>query len=119
VFRPLKPGVHAFTDYPLAELAEYIDWTPFFHTWELSGQYPRIFDDPKKGEEARKLFADAQAQLSALDAALYGGRAWNGKEFWKCMRIRLRRTDIRRHASAQSLPTFFRLQESSPSGIRR
>jgi 5-methyltetrahydrofolate--homocysteine methyltransferase len=68
VFRPLKPGVHAFSDYPLAELAEYIDWTPFFHTWELSGQYPRIFDDPKKGEEARKLFADAQKQLKDMIA---------------------------------------------------
>jgi 5-methyltetrahydrofolate--homocysteine methyltransferase len=68
VFRPLNPGVHAFNDYPLAELAEYIDWTPFFHTWELSGQYPRIFDDPKKGEEARKLFADAQKQLKDMIA---------------------------------------------------
>ncbi|HEX2612592.1 MAG TPA: vitamin B12 dependent-methionine synthase activation domain-containing protein, partial [Fibrobacteria bacterium] len=66
VVKPKKLGVHVLTKYPLREIAEYIDWTPFFHTWELSGQYPRIFDDPKKGEEARKLFADAQAQLKDL-----------------------------------------------------
>ncbi len=66
VAKPLQPGLHHFSDYPLAELVDYIDWTPFFYTWELSGQYPRIFDDPKKGEEARKLFADAQNQLKTM-----------------------------------------------------
>jgi len=66
VAKPQKLGVHVLRNYPLKEIAEYIDWTPFFYTWELSGQYPRIFDDPKKGEEARKLFADAQAQLKTL-----------------------------------------------------
>jgi 5-methyltetrahydrofolate--homocysteine methyltransferase len=64
--KPKKLGVHVLRNYPLKEIAEYIDWTPFFYTWELSGQYPRIFDDPKKGEEARKLFADAQAQLKSM-----------------------------------------------------
>ena len=57
-----------FPDYPLAELIDYIDWTPFFHTWELSGKYPAIFDDPHKGAEARKLFADAQAMLKRIVA---------------------------------------------------
>ena len=63
--------------------------------------------------------AAAQAQLSALDAALYGRRGWNGKEFWKCIRAWLRRTEIRRNAPARSLPPFFRLQDSSASAIRR
>src|SRR5690606_33186671 len=66
ITRPNKTGVHVLKPYPLEELVEYIDWTPFFHTWELSGQYPRIFDDPKKGEAARKLFAEAQAQLKDM-----------------------------------------------------
>ena len=59
----------------------------------------------------------AQAQLSALDAALYGKRGWNGKEFWKCVRVWLRRTEVRRNTHS-SRPPFFRLQESSASGIR-
>ncbi len=44
----------------------YIDWTPFFHSWQLKASYPRIFDDPEKGEEARKLFADAQELLDRI-----------------------------------------------------
>ncbi|GAB4422856.1 MAG: methionine synthase [Bacteroidia bacterium] len=63
---PLHPGIHVFDDYDLATLVPYIDWTPFFYTWELSGKYPDIFDHPEKGTEARKLFADAQAMLAQL-----------------------------------------------------
>ncbi len=68
-YQPVKPsfiGVKVFDDYPLAELVDYIDWTPFFHSWELKGSYPKIFDDPDKGEEAKKLFADAQAMLKQI-----------------------------------------------------
>ncbi|MBS2037741.1 methionine synthase [bacterium] len=50
----------------LAEIVPYIDWTPFFSTWELKGAYPRIFDDPQVGSEARKLFDDAQALLQRI-----------------------------------------------------
>ncbi|HEY1555120.1 MAG TPA: methionine synthase [Kofleriaceae bacterium] len=50
----------------LAELAKWIDWTPFFHTWELNGRYPAILDDPKKGDAARKLFADARELLDRI-----------------------------------------------------
>jgi 5-methyltetrahydrofolate--homocysteine methyltransferase len=66
---PPKPaflGIRVFDDYPLAELAERIDWTPFFHAWELRGRYPAILDDPKQGEQARHLFADAQAMLDKI-----------------------------------------------------
>ncbi len=55
-------------DLDLAELARWIDWSPFFHTWELSGRYPAILDDPKKGDAARKVFADGQALLAELIA---------------------------------------------------
>ena len=64
--KPQSLGVKVFRDYSLAELAEYIDWTPFFQAWELHGRYPKILDDATVGEEARKLFADAQAMLRRM-----------------------------------------------------
>jgi 5-methyltetrahydrofolate--homocysteine methyltransferase len=63
---PSFTGVRVFDDYPLAELVERIDWTPFFQTWELAGHYPQILDDPKVGEAARSLYADARAMLTRL-----------------------------------------------------
>ncbi|MEX1057703.1 MAG: methionine synthase, partial [Natronospirillum sp.] len=63
---PAKPGQHVLEDYPLADLVDYIDWTPFFNTWELHGKYPRILTDKVVGEEATKLFADAQTMLAKL-----------------------------------------------------
>ncbi len=68
-YSPPKPnflGVETFDHYPLAELRPYIDWTPFFHSWQMKGSYPKIFDDPEKGVEARKLFEDAQDLLDRL-----------------------------------------------------
>jgi 5-methyltetrahydrofolate--homocysteine methyltransferase len=67
--RPEKPtftGLKVFDDYDLAELTHYIDWTPFFRTWELAGNYPRILEDPVVGETATQLFADAQAMLQRI-----------------------------------------------------
>ncbi len=64
---PAQPGLHSVTP-PLDALIARIDWTPFFHAWELRGTYPRILDDPKVGEHARQLLADAKA-LVALIAA--------------------------------------------------
>jgi 5-methyltetrahydrofolate--homocysteine methyltransferase len=63
---PSFTGVRVLENFQLAELREYIDWSPFFHTWEMKGIYPRILDDPKQGPEARKLFADAQALLDRI-----------------------------------------------------
>jgi cobalamin-dependent methionine synthase I len=57
-----------FDDYALQEIRPYIDWTPFFHSWQLKGSHPRILDDPEKGQEARKLFADAQELLDRIIA---------------------------------------------------
>jgi len=68
-YQPVKPdliGLRVFEDYDLNEIREYIDWTPFFHTWEMKKRYPHILDDPEKGEEARKLFSDAQAMLEKI-----------------------------------------------------
>ena len=69
VYTPPKPtflATRAFKAYDLAELARYIDWTPFFHAWELKGTFPRILDDDKYGEAARNLYDDARAMLKQL-----------------------------------------------------
>jgi len=59
-------GIKVFDDYPLDEIAQYIDWTPFFISWEMKGSYPKIFHDKERGEEARKLFDDAQSMLQKI-----------------------------------------------------
>ena len=61
---PEQPGIHVFADYPLEDLVPFIDWTPFFMTWQLAGKYPRILDDEVVGEQARQVFADAQRMLA-------------------------------------------------------
>ena len=63
---PKRLGTQVFKAYDLAELARYIDWTPFFQAWELHGRYPKILEDETVGEEASKLFADAQAMLGRM-----------------------------------------------------
>jgi 5-methyltetrahydrofolate--homocysteine methyltransferase len=68
-YTPPKPtflGTRAFKAYDLAELSRYIDWTPFFHAWELKGTFPRILEDDKYGEAARNLYEDARAMLKQL-----------------------------------------------------
>ncbi len=68
-YTPPKPhlmGVQKFEAYPLDKIAEYIDWSPLFNAWELAGRYPKILQDEVVGEEARKLFADAQAMLKKI-----------------------------------------------------
>ena len=63
---PIQKGVQRFDDFDLKKIAQYIDWTPFFHAWELRGIYPKILQDEKQGEEARKLFRDAQQMLRRI-----------------------------------------------------
>jgi 5-methyltetrahydrofolate--homocysteine methyltransferase len=70
-YKPVKPsflGPRSFANYDLASLVPYIDWTPLFQTWELSGRYPQILTDNKVGSEAKKLFDDAQALLKRIVA---------------------------------------------------
>jgi 5-methyltetrahydrofolate--homocysteine methyltransferase len=64
--RPTFLGTRAFDRYPLADLVERIDWTPFFQAWELAGTYPKILDDPKVGAQARELHADALRMLESV-----------------------------------------------------
>ncbi len=64
--RPTFTGVRTLDDYPLERLVEYIDWTPFFMSWDLSGKFPAILEDPVVGEAATQLYADAQAMLQRL-----------------------------------------------------
>src|SRR5262249_50618034 len=70
-YRPPSPtfiGVRTIEDYSLAELRDYIDWSPFFATWELTGKFPAILEDAKYGSAARAVFADAQAMLDRVVA---------------------------------------------------
>jgi 5-methyltetrahydrofolate--homocysteine methyltransferase len=83
--RPAFTGIRVFDDYDLAELVDYIDWTPFFISWDMAGKYPAIFDDPKRGEAARTLFDDAQKILRQLvDEKRLKARAVIG--FWPANR---------------------------------
>jgi 5-methyltetrahydrofolate--homocysteine methyltransferase len=82
---PEKPGLHVFDDWSLADLREYIDWTPFFRAWELHGNYPAILEDEIVGESARSLKADADAMLDKII-----GEKWLTARgvcgFWPCAR---------------------------------
>jgi 5-methyltetrahydrofolate--homocysteine methyltransferase len=79
--KPTFTGTKVFEAFPLEELVPYIDWTPFFHTWELRGSFPKIFDDKFVGDEARKLYHDAQVLLKKIvDEKLLQANAVIG--FW-------------------------------------
>ncbi|WP_159948450.1 methionine synthase [Rhizobium sp. 18065] len=112
-YKPVKPsftGTKIFQDYDLAELAKYIDWTPFFQTWELKGRYPAILEDEKQGEAARALFADAQAMLAKIiDENWFRPRAVVG--FWPANAVG---DDIRLFADdgrTEERATFFTLRQ--------
>jgi 5-methyltetrahydrofolate--homocysteine methyltransferase len=66
IYKPAFIGIKVLNDYPLEEIRDYIDWTPFFTTWELAGRYPAILKDQVVGEAATKLFEDAQALLNQI-----------------------------------------------------
>ena len=83
-YQPPKPsftGARVFRSYDVGELVPYIDWTPFFQTWEMRGRYPAILDDPEQGAVARQLFEDAQVMLKQLvDERWFNPKAVIG--FW-------------------------------------
>ena len=84
--RPTFIGTRVFDDYPLEDLLDTIDWTPFFITWELSGKYPAILQDKVVGEQARELFKDAQTMLKRIvDENLLQARGTVG--FWPAARV--------------------------------
>lgn len=103
-------GSRVVKDFDLAEISQYIDWTPFFQTWEMKGVYPRILDDEKQGEAARALFADAQEMLQRIiNEDWFKPRAVIG--FWPANRvgddIRLYKDDNR----TDTLATFYTLRQ--------
>jgi 5-methyltetrahydrofolate--homocysteine methyltransferase len=107
---PTFLGTRVFETYDLAELARYIDWTPFFQTWELKGRYPAILEDEKQGEAARQLFDDAQAMLKrVIEGKWFKPKAVIG--FWPAGAID---DDIRLFADetrTSELATFFTLRQ--------
>ncbi|MEE2860302.1 MAG: vitamin B12 dependent-methionine synthase activation domain-containing protein, partial [Pseudomonadota bacterium] len=104
-YKPTAPGftgTRVIDDWDLAQIARYIDWTPFFQTWELKGVYPRILDDEKQGEAARQLFAEAQEMLARIiDGQWFRPRAVLG--FWPANATG---DDIRLFADADRLTTL-------------
>ncbi|PAU87299.1 methionine synthase [Pseudomonas sp. WN033] len=108
---PSFTGARTLDDIDLAVLAEYIDWTPFFISWDLAGKYPRILDDEIVGEAARSLFADAQAMLKKLiDEKLIKARAVFG--FWPANQVN--DDDIQvRNEQGQPLATLHHLRQQS------
>ncbi|MDX1693027.1 MAG: methionine synthase [Ketobacteraceae bacterium] len=117
-FEAVKPsftGTRTFEDFPLSELIERIDWTPFFITWELSGKYPKIFDDKVVGEEARKLFDDAQTMLKQIVE-----EKWlqaNGViGFWPANQVNFDDIEIRTEADGEPLILNHLRQQTRKSG---
>jgi 5-methyltetrahydrofolate--homocysteine methyltransferase len=111
--RPSFLGTRTFESWDLAELARYIDWTPFFQTWEMKGRYPKILDDPAQGPAARQLFEDAQAMLARIiEEKWFAPKGVIG--FWPANAvgddIRLFTDDAR----AAELATFFTLRQQRP-----
>ena len=88
-YQPPRPdfiGTRVFDDFPVAELVECIDWTPFFITWELAGKFPRILEDEKVGAQAQDLYRDARAMLERIvNEKLLSARAVVG--FWPANRV--------------------------------
>ena len=120
--QPTFTGTKVFEDFPIEDLIETIDWTPFFITWEISGKYPRVFDDPVKGDVARELFDDAQAMLRRLiDEELVRASAVFG--FWPAASVD--HDDIELYADEQRGEVLARLhglrqqtaRRSSPSSL--
>ena len=113
---PSFTGVRSLDDIDLTELVPYIDWTPFFISWDLAGKYPRIFDDKVVGEAARNLFADAQQMLQQLvEGKLIRARALVG--FWPANQVNA--DDIAlRDDQGQPLATLHHLRQQgiNPEG---
>ncbi len=108
--RPAFTGTQVLTDLPLAELVPFIDWTPFFHVWQLRGTYPKILEDPTIGARAKELFNDAQRLLTQIvDGKWLQARAVYG--FWPASAVD---DDIEVYADEsrrQRLATFHTLRQ--------
>ena len=99
--KPTFLGTASFDDYDLAELVPYIDWTPFFQTWELAGRFPAILDDAVVGEAARALYDDAREMLERIvEEKWFRARAVVG--FWPANARRRRHRALRRREPHQA-----------------
>ncbi|WP_165676922.1 methionine synthase [Metapseudomonas otitidis] len=114
--KPSFTGVRVLEDIDLAVLAEYIDWTPFFISWDLAGKYPRILTDDVVGEAATALFADAQAMLKSLiEQKLIKARAVFG--FWPANQINHDDIEVRNeHGKPLAVLHHLRQQTIKPDG---
>ncbi|WP_426664452.1 methionine synthase [Rhodanobacter aciditrophus] len=116
--QPRQPGLTVFDDYSLAELREYIDWTPFFQAWELAGRYPAILADAVVGAQASELFADAQKMLDRIVAGKWlKARAVIG--FWPAANLG---DDVEIYADAartQPLATLHHLRQQADKPVER
>ena len=123
---PLQPGIHRYDDWSLAGLAEVIDWTPFFRSWELAGTYPAILDDAVVGESARGLWADAQKMLARIiEEKWLTARGVAG--LWPAHRrgddifVQNRHSDDHRSPDGASVPPHFHIPDmdrTNESGTR-
>ena len=112
-YEPPKPsftGTRVYTNVDVADLVPYIDWTPFFHAWEIKGRYPALLDDSEKGEAARSLFDDAQAMLKRIVAERwFDPKAVIG--FWPANAIGDDITLYKGDSRSGELATFFTLRQ--------
>ncbi len=109
---PKQPGLHVFDDYPLAELVDYIDWTPFFQAWELAGKYPAILTDDIVGSQASELYRDAREMLARIvDEKWLQARAVFG--LWPANSVG---DDVRvQHPDGEATLHFLRQQVDKPA----
>ena len=116
--KPTFTGTRTFKTYDLDELVPYIDWTPFFQTWELKGRYPAILEDEKQGPAARQLWADAQAMLKRIvEERWFQARAVIG--FWPANRVG---DDIKLYTGesrSEELATFYTLRQQLSRQVGR
>ncbi|SOB86547.1 methionine synthase (B12-dependent) [Sphingomonas guangdongensis] len=123
---PKRPGVHRYDDWDLADLAEVIDWTPFFRSWELAGNFPAILDDAVVGESARALWADARAMLATIiEKKWLTARGvvglWPAHARGDDLFVQHRHSDDHRTPDGGSVPTHFRvpdLDRTNEAGTR-
>jgi 5-methyltetrahydrofolate--homocysteine methyltransferase len=123
---PVQPGVHRYDDWGLEDLRALIDWTPFFRSWELAGNYPAILDDKVVGESARSLFADAQEMLEKIVAEKWlTARGvvglWPAHRHGDDVFVQHRHSDDHRSPDGGSVPEHIRVPDldRSNEGSRR
>ena len=112
-YKPVKPtftGTRTFRSYDVAELVPYIDWTPFFQTWELKGRFPALLEDEKQGAAARQLYEDAQAMLKRIvDERWFQPKAVIG--FWPANSVGDDIALYTGESRSEKLATFFTLRQ--------